>query len=236
MAGETAPPLADAPLVVSGLACRLAGRRVFHGAGFRVEPGEAAVLRGPNGSGKSSLIRVLAGLCPAEAGEARFGSILLTRDAEAWRERIALAGHLDAVKPALSVRANLETWARLHGRPAAAVGVALERFGLTAIAEDPAYWCSAGQKRRLGLARLLVTARPIWLLDEPTVSLDARNVAVFAEAVAEHCAAGGIALAATHVDLGLTEGPVISMTDFPLEAEDAPAPPPDDPFLAEGWR
>ncbi len=217
------------------MSCRRAGRRVFHGVSFSIQPGEAAVLRGPNGSGKSSLIRVLAGLAPPDSGDATLGDRSLVRDGEHWREKIALAGHLDAIKPVLTVRANLETWARLYDQPMSAVAPALERFGLAELAEDPAHYCSAGQKRRLGLARLLVTGRPVWLLDEPTVSLDARNVAIFAEAVRDHCAAGGIALAATHIDLGLSEGPTIQMTDFsPAPSEGTPAPPAD-PFLAEGW-
>lgn len=223
-------------LSADALACRRAGRLVFEGVSFRVRAGEAARLTGPNGAGKSSLLRVLAGLCPPAAGTARIGEVALT-DGEAWRERVALGGHLDAVKPALTVRENLSAWAAFHGRPAAAVGAALERFGLTALAEDPAQWCSAGQKRRLGLARLLVTARPVWLLDEPTVSLDVASAGVFAAAVREHCAAGGIAVAATHVALDIGEGPEIRL---PGRGEPAPgrreAPAAADPFLSEDWR
>ena len=216
------------------LACRRAGRLVFEGLSFALAAGEAAVLRGPNGSGKSSLLRILAGLAPAAAGRASLDGLDLARDGEAWREKVALAGHLDAVKAAFTVRGNLAAWAAFHGAPAARVDAALERFGLSALAEDPAHWCSAGQKRRLGLARLLVTARPVWLLDEPTVSLDVASTAVFAQVVREHCAAGGIALAATHVDLGFG-GTVIAMPERARGAEPAPSASGDDPFLSGDW-
>lgn len=229
-------------LTVEDLACRRAGRLVFAGLGFAVPAGRAAALRGPNGSGKSSLLRVLAGLCPPASGTARLDGLDLRRDGEAWRERVALAGHLDAVKPALSVRENLAAWALFHGLPAARADAALERFGLAGLAGDPAHWCSAGQKRRLGLARLLVTQRPVWLLDEPTVSLDAASTAVFAQAVAEHCAAGGLALAATHVPLGFGMDEIVmpEQARTGAGAPSAAAPEPAaggaaDPFLSGDW-
>ncbi len=219
-------------LSVRDLACRRGGRLVFEGLGFRLREGEAAALRGPNGSGKSSLLRVLAGLSPAAGGEASLDGLKLGRDGEAWRERVALAGHLDAVKPAFTVRENLADWAEFHGASRGRVGEALERFGLAGLAEDPAGLCSAGQKRRLGLARLLVTGRRLWLLDEPTVSLDAASTAVFAEVVRAHCAAGGMALTATHVDLGFGEREVRMPERRAAEARPGPAA--EDPFL-KGW-
>ncbi|TYO90779.1 heme ABC exporter ATP-binding protein CcmA [Oceanicella actignis] len=235
------PPV-DAPLELHGLACRRAGRLVFKDVSLRVAPGQAAVLRGPNGAGKSSLIRILAGLLPPAAGDARMGALSLRADPEGWRARVALAGHLDAVKPALSVRQNLLTWARLFGLRGAAARAAadgaLERFDLARLADEPAHYCSAGQKRRLGLARLLVARRPLWLLDEPTVSLDARNAAEFARAVAEHCAAGGLAVAATHVEMGLPDGPVAVIAPHAPgggEGPDASAAG-DDPFLTGAWE
>jgi heme exporter protein A len=218
------------PLVADALACRRAGRRVFTNVSFRLEPGEAATLRGPNGSGKSTLLRVLAGLLAPEAGDARLGDASLAADAEGFQELVAYAGHLDAVKPQLTVAENLAVWAAFYGggRGSAA---ALERFGLSRIADYPAAYCSAGQKRRLGLARLMVVDRPLWLLDEPTVSLDAASTAVFVGVVREHLARGGFAIAATHVPIGLEGGPEIVMG-----ASTAPAAAsPDDPFLVGAW-
>ncbi len=215
-------------LIVENLACTRAGRRVFAGVCFVVRAGEAALLTGPNGAGKSSLLRVLAGLIPPERGAARLGAVSLAADREGFQERVAYAGHLDAVKPQLSVTANLALWAQLYG--GGGVAAALETFGLDRIADLPAAYCSAGQKRRLGLARLLVAERALWLLDEPTVSLDAASVAVFADVVRGHLARGGLAIAATHAPLGLEYGPRIAMAP-----PQAAAPAADDPFLGEAW-
>ncbi|MEM6439678.1 MAG: heme ABC exporter ATP-binding protein CcmA [Pseudomonadota bacterium] len=223
-------------LAVEGLACRRGGRTVFEGVSLRIARGEAMLMRGPNGSGKSSLLRVLAGLTPAEAGTARLGDATLA-ESEAWREQVALAGHQDAVKPALTVRENLSAWAAIDGRSASEADAALERFGLAGLAADPTQWCSAGQKRRLGLARLLVTRRPLWLLDEPTVSLDAHWIGVFAEVVRAHCAAGGFALAASHAEMGFGGGATVDMGASTLTDRGSGAAPAgsEDPFLSEGW-
>jgi heme exporter protein A len=228
---SAAPGRAGLTLAVEGIACRRAGRAVFAGLSFTLRAGEAAALRGPNGAGKSSLLRVLAGLIPAEAGDARLNGLSLAGDREGFRALLAYAGHLDAVKPQLTVAENLAFWADLYG--GGGVAAALERFGLDRIADYPAAYCSAGQKRRLGLARLLVADRPLWLMDEPTVSLDAAATAAFAEAVRAHVAAGGLALAATHVAMGLEGGPVVTL-DGRRTAE-APAAAGDAAFLGEGW-
>jgi heme exporter protein A len=217
-------------LILDNLACRRAGRLVFHDLCFRIEAGQAAALRGPNGVGKSTLLRQLSGLIPVTGGDARLGDISLIRDRQGFQERVAYAGHLDAVKPALSIGENLTLWAGIHGNDGARAEAALARFGLDAIAARPAAQCSAGQKRRLGLARLLVADRPLWLLDEPTVSLDAGAAALVADLVREHIAAGGMALIATHVELGLGDIPTLEMT--PPEAD---AHHQDDPFLAGAW-
>ncbi len=206
------------------------GRLALSARAFEVAEGEAGVLRGPNGAGKSTLLRALAGLLPIAAGDARLGGVSLTAEREEFAAKIAYAGHLDAVKPAMTVRENLASWAALDDTAASGVDTALAAFDLTAIADTPAAYCSAGQKRRLGLSRLLVMDRPLWLLDEPTVSLDASSVALFAKAVSDHCAAGGVALAATHIEIGLPEGPRIDIAR-PRErtADEA------DPFLAGAW-
>jgi len=217
-------------LDLNKLSCRRAGRLVFHDLSFQVQAGQAAALRGPNGVGKSTLLRQLAGMIPVAGGEARLGDVSLVRDRQGFQERVAYAGHLDAVKPALSIGENLTLWAEIHGNDAARAEAALERFGLDVIATRPAAQCSAGQKRRLGLARLLVADRPLWLLDEPTVSLDGEAAALVAYLVREHVASGGMALIATHVELGLGDIPTFRMT--PPEAD---AHHQDDPFLAGAW-
>lgn len=217
-------------LVLDNLACRRAGRLIFRDLGFRLEAGQVAALRGPNGVGKSTLLRQLAGLIPVAGGDARLGGVSLAADRQAFQERVAYAGHLDAVKPALGIGENLAVWAGIFGAEPVRAEAALARFGLDAIAARPAGQCSAGQKRRLGLARLVLTDRPLWLMDEPTVSLDADAAALVADLVREHLALGGMALIATHVELGLGEIPVLRMS--PPEASVRHD---DDPFLAGAW-
>ena len=212
-------------LRVSDLTCRRSGRPVLAGIGFDLAPGEALILRGPNGAGKSTLLRALAGLLPFE-GEAALDGLRLREDPDGWAERLAYAGHLDAIKPQLTVAENLRFWAALFGAPGDAPARALAAFGLEALRERPAQACSAGQKRRLGLARLALAPRRLWLLDEPTVSLDAEATARFAALVRGHCAEGGMALVATHVDLGLAGGRELRL------AAPAPGAREGDPFLA----
>jgi len=181
-----------------GLAVSRGGRRAVEGVSFTLDRGEALILRGPNGVGKTTLLRTVAGLQPPTEGE-----ILADPDA------IAYAAHADGLKGALTVHENLRFWSEVFGGPE--VEPALDAMNLTALAERPAAMLSAGQKRRLGLARLLVTGRTLWVLDEPTVSLDAGSVALFGQLVRAHLAQGGAALMATHIDLGLPEARVLDL-------------------------
>jgi len=177
-------------LTVTDLTVARGGVPVLEGLGFRLSAGQVLVLRGPNGSGKTTLLRTLAGLQPPMAG-----AISLPPEA------IAYGAHADGLKATLTVAENLAFWARIHGTHE--IEHALDNFNLQALRNRAAQSLSAGQKRRLGLARLLVTGRSLWLLDEPTVSLDVASVALFADAVRAHVAGGGAALIATHIDLGL---------------------------------
>lgn len=199
-------------LIGEQLACRRAGRLVFSGLDFRVRAGEAARVLGPNGAGKSSLLRLLAGLAGRAGGDARIADASLSAEPEAFRDRLSYAGHLDASKPQMSLIENVAFWARIEGADPARAGEALERFGLARMSDSPAAICSAGQRRRLGLARLALSRRPLWLLDEPTTALDAASARGLEEMVAAHLAGGGIALIATHVPIALPPGPEIRPT------------------------
>jgi len=180
------------------LACVRGERLVFETLSFRVEPGGALLLTGPNGSGKSSLLRLCAGLLAPASGRLLWQGG--TVEPEVHRTRLRYVGHLDAVKPVLTVAENLDFWARLAG--GGIVAAALDKVGLARLAEVPARLLSAGQRRRLALARLALRPADLWLLDEPTVGLDRAGIALLAALVAAHRAAGGMVIAATHVDTG----------------------------------
>ena len=193
------PPHDSLGIAAQGLACVRGGRRVFEGLDFAVAPGGALLLRGPNGSGKTSLLRIIAGfLAPAEGRLSWNGHPFEDEDADGAPARIAYVGHLDAVKRALSVAENLAFWAGLHGGRGITVNAALESLGIGHLAPVPARFLSAGQRRRLGLARLLAAPASLWLLDEPTVTLDEDSVAIVEALIAEHRAGGGMAMVATH--------------------------------------
>lgn len=187
-------------LRAEGLAAFRGERLVLRALDFSVPQGGALVLAGPNGSGKSTLLRVLAGLVRPFAGRMRWGDADALADLPTHAARVAYVGHLDAVKPALTVAENLQFAARLSG---GTVTDALAALGLGELAELPARMLSAGQKRRLALSRLALSKAPLWLLDEPTVGLDVASVARFGGLLAAHRAAGGLIVAATHLPLPL---------------------------------
>ncbi|MGE0747893.1 MAG: heme ABC exporter ATP-binding protein CcmA [Rhodospirillales bacterium] len=186
-----------------GLVCERGGRIVFGGLGFAADPGDALVLTGPNGSGKSSLLRLMAGLTPPAAGRILWDGRPIAEAPETHAARLRFLGHLDAVKPALTVAQNLGVWLRLAGVDGVAAAAALDRFGLAALAGTPARFLSAGQRRRLALARIVAVPAPLWLLDEPTVALDTAAVAAVEAAIAAHRRAGGIVAVSTNVALAV---------------------------------
>jgi heme exporter protein A len=173
---------------------------VFAGVTFALEPGDALLLRGPNGSGKSSLLRMLAGFLRPAAGLLAWHGAPIEVDLASHRRQLCYLGHADAVKGGLAVRENLAFAVALGGGSADRIVAALEHFDLAVLATTPARYLSAGQRRRLALARLLTAARPLWLLDEPGVGLDAANRARLERLIAEHRAGGGMVALATHGD------------------------------------
>jgi heme exporter protein A len=197
-------------LAAREVACRRGGRTVFEHLDLALRPGEALVLRGPNGSGKSSLLRLLAGLLRPLAGRIDWHGRPIGDDPPAHRARLHYVAHADALKPALTARENLEFAAALAGGPAT-VTAALAGFGLEALADLPARFLSSGQRRRLTLARLLATARALWLLDEPGVGLDRASRERLEAAIARHRAGGGICVVATHGDVAVTDPLVLDL-------------------------
>lgn len=196
-------------LAVERLACIRGERQLFHDLSFRLAPGEALLLRGPNGSGKSSLLRLLAGFLPPASGRVLWDSEPVGTDPEAHRARVHYLGHQDAVKLQLTPEDNLVFWARLLGidvRQAMTLAVqALEAAGLERQRRLPARYLSAGQKRRLALARLLLARVPLWLLDEPTNALDSSAVDWLGGMLQAHRDKGGIVLLASHVAVPLPD-------------------------------
>ncbi len=209
------------------LTCVRGERLVFEDVSFEIGPGGALLLMGPNGCGKSSLLRLVAGFLRPAGGRLLWQGGPVADDLDAHRARLHYVGHLDAIKPVFTVAENLGFWAAQRvGRADAASGVAraLDRFGIADLADIPARLLSAGQKRRLNLARIVATKAPLWLLDEPTTALDEAASTTVRDLVAEHCAGGGIAMLATHIDIGLPDARVLRFrTGAPTPAEEEPA-------------
>ena len=187
-------------LMGSDLTCVRGGRQVFSGVDFTVGAGEALLVMGPNGAGKSSLLRLVAGLLRPQQGRLKLegGDLELT-----IAEQAHYLGHQDALKPSLSARENLGFWTALLGGEAAKSGHALSAVGLDELAHLPAIYLSAGQRRRLAIARLIAVERPIWLLDEPTSVLDVAAQAMLADLIRAHVAGRGLVLVASHGPIGL---------------------------------
>jgi heme exporter protein A len=184
-----------------GLRCIRGGREVFSGLDFSASAGEALAVTGPNGAGKTSLLRLIAGLLTLSGGSIDLdgGNSELT-----LAEQAHYLGHRDALKPALSVTENLGFWRDFFGGEVFDAQDGLAAVGLDHAAQLPAAYLSAGQRRRLSIARLLAVRRPIWLLDEPTSALDAAGQTMFAALMADHLKRGGLIVAATHAPLGIT--------------------------------
>lgn len=180
-----------ASLRIEGASVTRGGRIVVAGVAFKLDAGDVVLLKGPNGSGKTSLLRAIAGLCPID-GE------LFPATPEQRRERIIYCGHADGVKAALTVAETLAFWTALYRAPTSYMSDAIAEMALEGLQQRRAGALSAGQKRRVALARLLIARKPVWLLDEPTASIDAESVERLVSLIAHHAARGGAALVATH--------------------------------------
>jgi heme exporter protein A len=210
-------------LIAEGLSCRRGERLVFARLSFRLPPGGALLLTGANGSGKTSLLRVLATLIMPARGRLLWGTRTAAAEGATYRAQLDFVGHQDGVKLGLTPRETLAFWATLRGvgsnRMPRLVEAALQTFALDQVADWPCRWLSAGQRRRIALARLVAAPTSIWLLDEPTGALDHQNQSRLERAIAEHRASGGRLVVASHTPIEI--GPATAI------ALDAFAPPPD---------
>ena len=177
---------------VKSLSVSRGGINLLEGLDIELNSGQAGILHGPNGVGKTTLLRALAGLQPIEKGKIEYSI-----------DDVCYSGHADGVKPTLTVRENLEFWADIFGYHS--IGEAAEQFMISDFLDLKVSTLSAGQKRRVGLSRLGLTGRSVWLLDEPTVSLDQTSVNIFENIIKDHLFKNGCALIATHIDLGLED-------------------------------
>ena len=202
------------------LACVRGDRLVFSDLDFQVDDGGCLLLKGPNGSGKSSLLRICAGFLAPYSGELRRAGQPLTLDPEAHRASLHFIGHLDGLKASLTVHENLAFWARFRTGEASRAEAALDRLELELLADLPVRFLSAGQRRRAALARLVVAPASLWLLDEPTTALDSAGLETLTDLIAEHRAAGGQVIAATHAPLAAPGAAVLRLG--PTGSEPAP--------------
>ena len=186
---------------------------MFTGLSFALESGGALLLKGPNGSGKSTLLRLLAGLLQPIVGNIQWHDGPIVDEPDIHHQRLHYVGHHDAVKPMLSVYENIAFWAALR-QTDEHVADALGAFDISHLAEVPGRFLSAGQKRRLNLARILAAPAQLWLLDEPTTALDAATVSRFEQVLFRHRESGGMVIASTHTTLGLNGTDTLRLDDF----------------------
>lgn len=210
-------------IVAENLSVHRGSRAVVREVSFRLPAGGVLTVTGENGSGKSTLLRALAGLLPLASG--KLGMTGESRGKQAAdheiRELCHYLGHLNAMKNALTVRENLSFWRAFCGEPDLIVEAALERVDLSHAIDLPFGYLSAGQKRRASIARLLVSHKPLWIVDEPTSALNSASSERFREIIAHHCASGGMVVAATHLPLGIANSGQLHLERLRENYEDA---------------
>ncbi|MHB8453655.1 MAG: cytochrome c biogenesis heme-transporting ATPase CcmA [Acidiferrobacterales bacterium] len=191
-------------LEIENLTCTRGDRPLFQGLSFTLEHGEILHIQGANGSGKTTLLRTICGLSQPAEGQIRWQGTPINHLADDYRDQLCYIGHANGIQGDLSTAENLRFGACISGAGAHAdIGASLEQVGLTHAARLPAKLLSQGQKRRLALARLLVSAKPLWILDEPYTALDIRSVSLMNGQLAAHLAAGGMVIITSHQELSV---------------------------------
>jgi len=186
------------------LSCVRGERLVLEGIDFELSDTDAMILTGPNGAGKSTLLRLMAGLMPPSSGQLSWDGGAISDDASEHNSRTSYVGHADAVKPALSVSENVAFWAEVSGPGGLLPDDAMSAFGITHLADLPARYLSAGQRRRVNLCRMLTSGAALWLLDEPTTALDSETSGALGSLIEAHRKSGGMVVISTHTDLGIS--------------------------------
>ena len=190
-------------------------RTVFANLSFRIQSGEALILIGANGSGKSTLLRLMAGLLKPYKGEIKWDNKKISDDPEGHNAHLNYVGHADVIKSVLSVRENIAFWSSL--RPtSASIELALEAFGIGYLTDVPGRFLSAGQKRRVNLARIIASPTKLWLLDEPTTALDIEAISNLEHEITTHRASGGMVITSTHTEIDINDATVLNLDDFQL--------------------
>lgn len=202
----------------AGLVCVRGERTVFRGLDFQIKPGGALILIGPNGAGKSSLLRMMAGLLRPYEGQILWDDQDAFDDIDDHGAKLHYVGHHDAVKPVLSANENIRFWSELRGAEATGVERGLATFDIEHLYDVPGRFLSAGQKRRVNLARIIAAPAPLWLLDEPTTALDKATIKRLERAIQAHRDAGGMVVLSTHADIVMPGAKVLDVSEFACKA------------------
>ena len=197
-------------LQACNLGCIRGERKVFSGINFTLNPGESLIISGPNGSGKSSLLRILSGLLKPSKGELLWQGESVFQNIEGYRPLLNFVGHSDCIKPSMTVSEHLIFWSKLRGDQSS-VEEALEKTDLLNLAQTPGRFLSAGQKKRVSLARLLTSGAPLWFLDEPTVTLDSESEKILENLILKHRSCEGIVVVATHSNFKIDKAHKLNM-------------------------
>ena len=209
---------ASATFKGEGLVCVRGERTVFRGLDFHIQPGGALILIGPNGAGKSSLLRMMAGLLRPYEGAVKWGDEDAFDDMDGHGAKLHYVGHHDAVKPVLTGGENIRFWAELRGQDESGVERGLDTFDIRHLYDVPGRFMSAGQKRRVNLARIIAAPAQLWLLDEPTTALDKATIKRLEKAIQAHRDAGGMVVLSTHADIVMPGAKVLDVSQFACTA------------------